>query len=298
MNNNSTINSEITFNELLKRFISYSISNNLREGTIKIYRTVGKYFIENIGDKNITEFTPIELEDYKSKRANKVEKATINKEIRSIKAIFNYAVNMELIQRNPFAKVKQIKTDDGEILSMSNLEVSMLFKVIPEGYFRNLVKFALLTGCRLSEIIYIQWNDIDFTRELIYVRNKAQFKTKTGKNREIPINDCLRALLSLIRACNSEVLKVEDYIFCKKNGDPYNKNFISRKFKSFVMKSGIDNKFHFHCLRHTLLTNLANFGTPINSLKKLAGHSNIKTTELYLHSNLEQERAYLKKISC
>ena len=66
---------------------------------------------------------------------------------------------------------------------------------------------------------------------------------------------------------------------------------ISKQFKKSVIKSGIDSKFHFHCIRHTTASWLVQKGAPLYSVSKLLGHKDIKTTQIYASlSNKELER--------
>ena len=66
----------------------------------------------------------------------------------------------------------------------------------------NIIKFALLTGCRLNEILNVQWKYINFQDRIINIFNKEDFKTKTGNQRQIPVSDELFKLLNEILGQN------------------------------------------------------------------------------------------------
>ena len=132
----------------------------------------------------------------------------------------------------------------------------------------------------------------------IHVRNKEDFVTKTGKNRDIPVSDKLLGILSEYHTIVSSNKKFNfnDYVFSNIDGSKHCKSYFSRKVKMYIRKAGLNEVYHFHSLRHTCLSQLAKKGTGIYDLKELAGHSSIKTTELYLHSCSDSLRAAVNKL--
>jgi integrase len=87
--------------------------------------------------------------------------------------------------------------------------------------------------------------------------------------------------------------KEKNYVFGKPDGSKFSTGYISKLFREFLRKAGMDGKFHFHCLRHTALTNMANAGIPAFMIKEIAGHSDIKTTQGYVHPSLNEMRNIL-----
>ena len=83
-------------------------------------------------------------------------------------------------------------------------------------------------------------------------------------------------------------IQKNNYVFCKCDGKKYSSSYISKIFKKYLKKAKLDEKYHFHCLRHTAITMFANNGLSAFEAKKIAGHSDIKTTQSYVHpSNKE-----------
>ena len=87
-----------------------------------------------------------------------------------------------------------------------------------------------------------------------------------------------------------------DFIFCKDNGFPFDKDYISKLFKDAVRAVGVSEDIHFHTLRHSFGSNLGSKGVPINDIKELMGHSSISTTQIYVHTNLENLRKGVAKL--
>jgi len=127
----------------------------------------------------------------------------------------------------------------------------------------------------LSEIINLEWDDVDMKAKLIQVKNKDTFTTKSKKERVIPISKSLKKIL---KGINNK----EGFVFSN-DGNKFNPTYASRSFKKCVRSSGLDDKIHFHTLRHSFASNLAQRGVNIYIIQKLLGHSNITTTQIYSH---------------
>ena len=167
---------------------------------------------------------------------------------------------------------------------------------------KNLIIFALLTGCRLNEICNVQWKDINFQESILNISNKDNFKTKSGKQRKIPISDELLKLLyeMIEQKPNENVLSLynpDNYIFSIRYGARLNIEYVSKAFKKILRRCNFPERYHFHCLRHTFITNLIKSGVNINYVKEIAGHSGIQTTMNYIHIVTNDLRDAVNKIS-
>ncbi len=79
----------------------------------------------------------------------------------------------------------------------------------------------------------------------------------------------------------------EGYVFCKEDGEKFTGDYFSRRFKRACRAAGMDKSIHFHSLRHSFASNLAQQGVSLYVIKELLGHSSVSTTEIYSHLNLE-----------
>jgi site-specific recombinase XerD len=77
------------------------------------------------------------------------------------------------------------------------------------------------------------------------------------------------------------------YVFCKINGERFTGDYVSKTFKQACKDAGIDKSIHFHSLRHSFASNLAQSGVSLYTIKELLGHSSIATTEIYSHLNMD-----------
>ncbi|MCI0716742.1 MAG: tyrosine-type recombinase/integrase [Chlorobi bacterium] len=289
------VNFLLTVSQLQGEVMKY-VTDNLRYSTTLFYKRVFNDLLRIIGDKHLKLITTKDIESYKSKRLEEVSPSTVNIDLTTIKTIFNIAIRFNLLLSNPVNHIKKIKIDEKERLAFNSEEVSILLSGIDNKDLRNIVSFALKTGCRLNEILNIQISDINFTDSTIAIKNKDDFKTKTGKVRFIPITNELKGLLVSIIGVEGNVFpfkNTDSYLFNKK-GYKFNKEFISKSFKKNLRRLGFPEKYHFHCLRHTYITNLIKSGVNINYVKALAGHTDIKTTERYIHLSTDDLRRALE----
>lgn len=263
---------------------------HLRKTSILLYESTFRNMERQWGNILIKFIYPNQIEKYKINRLNNgVKKSTVNIELRTMHAMFNLSVQWGFIQSNPCKGVKKFQIDEKEKLAFSEIEVRRILDHAKDKKFKNILTFALNTGCRLDEIICLQWRDVDFDQEVIIIGNKEVFKTKTGKKRYIPISIQLFEVLNSIKPPNiSECL--DNYVFGKSRYYKYDKSYISKKFKSLLRQLKFPERFHFHCLRHTFITQLVKKGVNIYDIKQLAGHSCIETTESYMHTITEDLR--------
>jgi integrase len=165
-----------------------------------------------------------------------------------------------------------------DVFSVEDFE--KLITAITDDWFKRIVIFGVLTGLRRSEITNLQLSDINFAQKTLIVHSKADFKTKSGRRRIIAVSDTAMQILNTVRSC---VNCQAEYIFTYKD-KKIKPNLLTKKLKKAVKYSKLkDQRLHFHSLRHTFASWLAQKGTSIYEIQKLLGHSDIKTTQIYAH---------------
>jgi site-specific recombinase XerD len=287
------------FNTLKVEALKYA-QTNFKNKTVFEYENVSKLFSKIAGDKDLSNISMLDAELYKTFRLKSVKPATLNKDIGTLRAIFNYGMKLKWVFENPFNLVNKISLSDRERLAFNNYEIDSLMNEIYSSSIKSFILFALYTGCRLNEIINLQFKDIDFHNELITIRNKDGFNTKSGKIRQIPMNKSIRELVRTMYSKDNIIeldrTNIDCYVFQKLNGYKYNPDYITHKFKKYLRCAGISEKFHFHCLRHTFITRLINAGVNLNYVKEIAGHASIQTTMKYIHLSTEDLKSAVNNI--
>src|SRR5580692_45467 len=138
-----------------------------------------------------------------------------------------------------------------------------------------LFQFFLCTGAREQEVMYAEWNDIDFVDNLFTVKAKANWKPKDYEEREIPIPDFL------VAALKQRMLATKgNLIFPQPEGKP--DGHMLRKLKYLAKRAGLHGQFKLHKFRKTYATLQHRAGVDARTIQKRLGHSALETTLAYL----------------
>lgn len=205
---------------------------------------------------------------------------------RTLKAGFNRAVEWGYLTENPFSKVKLPRSTKTFPIFISESELERILSNLKHSSLKDLFTLAFFTGMRLAEITNLRWSAVDMTTRAITVRNSKQFTTKNKKERIIPINQKLLSVLSN-RIPKIVSINNDEHIFQRIKGTKFNEDYVSKEFKKAVRAAELDDRIHFHTLRHSFASNLVQRGASIYVVKELLGHEDISTTQIYSHLQTE-----------
>lgn len=237
--------------------------------------------------------------------------ASLKKHALTLRNIFDYAVELGYIEKNPAIGVRLPKREETRPHRVFlNLEQAKYVLSLFEGQnLKPIVFFALYYGLRRSEILGLRWDAVDFeSKEMAIchtvVKNLtivAKDKTKNETSRSTyPLNDIAIALLKSekekqikMRAFYGKAYKDEGYVFTWEDGTSYNPDYITRKFQKVVKSSGMP-KMRFHDLRHSTASILHDLGWDIKDIQEWMRHKSIETTaDIYTHVS----KARIEKIA-
>ena len=282
--NNSTPLLSALFTELEK-------SKRLRAQSLIGYRSAVTQLKNLVGDKRVDQYTAEDLEKLKQFHS-KASDNTINTRIRGLKAVFGYAVLKGYIKTNPFSESCLIKMVKKPPVFLSQDEFQQLLKVVPSEVARDFFIVAANTGLRLNELINLSWKTVSLEKKQLVVVNGEDFSTKSGHSRTIPLNDTVLEILQR----RYEKSKRREYVFSKAMGTRFAGNYMSLAFKRAVRELGLNNHYHFHTLRHSFASWLAEREVPIFSIQQLLGHSSVNTTLIYAHLSSSQLHGAVNKL--
>lgn len=274
------------------KFIDYA-RHNLSSGTVVIYEAAFKHLEKLAGDIPLSNITPEHFDIYKTKRIEmKVKPVTINMELRSLKAAFNTAFRWRLIQNNPFNKLTLMSVPQVSPIFFKREDFQKLIKVISERWLKEIVFFAVLTGLRIGEIINLRWEKVDLERRVISIESSPTFKTKQGKRRTVPLNDTAFYILQ-----EKQKNELNNNLVFTLKGNQITVSWLTHRFKKYVVDAKLNERLHFHSLRHTFASWLVQDGVSLYAVKELLGHSDMKTTQVYSHLQPESLHKEVNKIS-
>ncbi len=199
-------------------------------------------------------------------------------------SFYKYLVFMDKIKSNPCDGIKAPKLEKKLPTYLTNEEIAKLFNIRltkPVDY-RNkaILEVMYATGARISEVINLELNQIDFEECIIRVVGKGK------KERIIPLDDvAIEALDNYINNYRPFLIKNEtcNYVFLNKNGEKISRQMIFKILKNLANKVGITKEISPHTLRHSFASNLLNNGADLRVIQELLGHENLETTEIYSH---------------
>ena len=230
---------------------------------------------------------------------------TIKRKIASVKAFFSYLDYEEIIEINPFYKIK-LKIKEPLILpkTISLKDIEKLFEYIyieKSKYNENSYKYkeivrdiAVLevligTGIRISELCNIK------KENMTYINNEIKIYGKGAKERIIPIynKDTLAALRIYEKVFYKEICD-SDYFFVNKRKNRLSSQSVRNMIKKHCKKINIDKNITPHMFRHTFATMLLDDDVDIRSIQMLLGHSSIITTQIYTHVRSNKKSQIMK----
>ncbi len=271
-----TSKKSVLFSQFQKEFLRFA-ADTFSPTTQNIYRLTFGYFIQNIGDSALEDLTMKHIDLYKAVRLHAVSEKTVNRELQALKSSMYVAVRWGCIFYNPFARLQMCREAERKPRFLNQFEAKQLIEKVKETWLKEVIFMALSTGMRRSEIINLLWKNVDLDNRSITVESNIDYRTKFGKARVVPINDVLLQML-----INKHNEKHSDLVFeCK--GKAIRSDRLTKGFKRYGERIGLDHSLTFHHLRHTFASWLIQSGVGIYEVQQLLGHSTIKMTEIYAH---------------
>jgi len=215
--------------------------------------------------------------------------------VSGVKAYYNYLVLERLIDASPaeLLEVPKLTRKLPEVLEHNEIE-SMLetMDMSRPSAQRNraIIEVIYSCGLRVSELIGLKINDIDYLEQLVLVTGKG------NKQRLIPIgSEALKhtqLYLNHIRNQQAESKSGAGILFLNNRGGALSRVYVFKLIKRLAAEAGIRKNVSPHTLRHSFATSLVEAGADLRAVQQMLGHKSITTTEIYTHL----DRTYLKDV--
>ena len=218
-------------------------------------------------------------------------KKTLCLYISSLRSFYKYLIKNQVIKINPMTLIKNPKLDKKVPKFLYYNELSSLFENVdistPLGIRDNLILELLYsTGVRVSELVSIKINDINFYDMSIRILGKG------SKMRIVLYGDSLKEALDLyLNNARSKLTKTDtNILLLNKNGTPLTDRGVRLVISKIVEKTSLKQNVSPHVLRHTFATHLLKEGADLKTVQELLGHASLSATEVYTHISNEQLR--------
>jgi integrase/recombinase XerD len=264
-----------------KQLIRYKFRNNCKINTIRNYYISISLFLTFLKSKNKNSSELIERTDLEEfvehEQDRQIKPSSMRSRLSFLYAFLRYliennAASAELLERKihikqPRALPRDIESDDEQ----------KILSVVDNVRNRAMILLLLRTGMRIGELLRTEMSDVNLEAQMIRI-NESE---KTGSGRVVYFgNDAAEALYHWLM--KRDFWKNRLFYGCGRSSISYTAAW--RIFHKYLDKSGMSHKgYTLHCLRHTYATGLLNAGMPIECLRDLLGHKNLKQTLRYAH---------------
>jgi integrase/recombinase XerD len=214
--------------------------------------------------------------------------------LQSLRSFFKWAARENHILFNPASELELPRVPKQlprSILSVE--EVAAMLNETDVGSVYGLRDRAILellysTGLRRKEVENLILGDIDFKRQVLFVRGG-----KGGRDRVVPVGARACAWLEkyLLEAREELAVAPCSALFLTDFGDPVSGAYVAQRVKRYMALAGIDRPGAAHLLRHACATHMLEGGADIRFIQALLGHTDLNTTEIYTHVSIEKLKA-------
>ena len=293
----------MNWQSLIKDFKNFlKFEKNLTENTIQSYVLDIKKLIDFIEDshtnKKADNITNNDIKQFIYTQSKIIGTRSQSRLISSIKKFFHFLEIEKLIEENPTDELEYPKIGLKIPETLTTIEIDSLinyFKNSKNNSLRNSTITEVLYSCgvRVSELINIKISDIFFEDFLIKVNGKG------NKERFVPMSKLSKIMIK--DYIGSERFNIipkkgyQDFLFLNNRGQSLTRVMIYTILNIAKKGLGFKKKISPHLLRHSFATHLIENGADISSIQKMLGHTNITTTERYLHVSKKHLIETIKK---
>jgi len=268
----------IDFKDFANKYLEFSERRHTLQ-THKYKFFVFKSFLEAVGNMPIKTITPITVENYLKTRSSNHNYNVHRKEL---SALFNWGIKRAFLTSNPCAYIDRLPVEKARKIIPTPEEIGRLFLVAGED--RPFLQVLYYTLARVDEVLRLEWEHVDFNNKVVLLGTRKRANGEMAYD-AIPMgNELCKVLQSLYRHRKSD-----QWVFF--NPVTQTRYYHRPKLmRNLCRKAGIRH-FGFHAIRHYVASQLR-LNPQVNTLtiSKLLRHTNLRTTEIYLHSIGEELR--------
>lgn len=218
-------------------------------------------------------------------RENNYSKATMARKLATLRSFFKFCNRRGMTSNNPMITIRTPKQEKRLPKFMSEDQITKLLQTPKDNDVLGARDKAMLecmysTGIRVSELVGLNMEDVDFAGSVIRVRGKGK------KERLAPMGQTAIAAIQKYLAMRGGVVKDAmpgGPLFVNKHGQRLSTRSVRRKLDKYLIEAGLDPDISPHTLRHSFATHMLNHGADLRSVQELLGHQSLSTTQIYTH---------------
>lgn len=213
-------------------------------------------------------------------------KATIARKLATLRSFYKFLVKRNRLSSNPVMSVRTPKQEKKLPHFLEYEEVKRLLETPPTDNWlgardRAILETLYSTGIRVSELVGLNMDDVDFLGEVVHVRGKGK------KERIAPISSSALQVIQHYMEFRNKRAQSGNFdskvLFVNKHGRRLSTRSVRRKMDKYLKMAGLDPSISPHTLRHSFATHMLNNGADLRSVQELLGHQSLSTTQVYTH---------------
>lgn len=281
---NPSVDEPQTVASVVDRYLTHA-KGQLSPRTYEVRRPYLNSFVEALGWRLVAEAKKIHLTEWIAEHPEWASDWTLNTVHSVIQRPLNWAVDQDIIAKNPFKGVthrpgaprRPITRD--EFQKLLRASAGRGGKPSPGARFRQVLIFLYFTGARPGEASALRWSDIDLDRGLIVLKeHKTVRLQRVPRPRVIPLHPVVLKLLITIRKRNEG-----ERVFLTYRKTPWNKNSLGLRVRRAREKAEIADDAKLYGIRHQFGTRAILNRVDIKTLSELMGHNSVVMTQHYVH---------------
>lgn len=280
-----------------ERFIAHiKIERGLSSATVNAYRNDIDRYVAWLAQQGVTQpnaITPTHVEEYIAHLSDEGQSASSrSRRLASLHMFHRFLLAENLTHIDVSANIKAPKQAQNlpDVLSIDEVTALLQAVEIPgttdPAMLRDaaLLEFMYATGARVSEVVSLNMDDLDFTQHVARVTGKG------NKQRLVPFGsyaqNAIETYIHSARnqlAAKSKTSEVQQALFLNLRGKRLSRQSVWEIIQRAGARAHIERPLHPHTLRHSFATHMIQGGADVRTVQELLGHASVKTTQIYTH---------------
>ena len=280
----------------IEKFIRYlEIEKNYSPHTVLNYKLDLEDFGKFLGEAELEKVDYLFLRKYLAiLKEKRLGTRSVGRHLSTLRSFFRFLTKDGYLKSNPILSLSSPKQEKHLPSFLTEDEVA---KLIESAFAKDeedemglrdraILETFYSTGIRISELVGLNYQDLDFIGGIVKVLGKGR------KERIVPIGD--RAIKA-IRAYTEMKKKEEEAVFLNKNGKRISTRGVRNIVGKYIRIAGTKQGVSAHTFRHSFATHLLNRGADLRSVQELLGHANLSTTQIYTHLTTDRLKSVYDK---
>jgi len=269
------------FLEYLQQVKGYS------DQTLRAYSSDMRQFLDFLAGYGEEDLFDLERKTFRAYLANLTTaayaKRTLARKLATLRSFFRFQMKKGRIKQHPMAGLKNPRLekplpkflDEEEVMTLLDAPAMRNGKLSKRD--QGILEILYSTGIRVSELVGINVEDIDFSNEVLRVRGKGK------KERLVPVGRTALNALEYYLDERGATREGSEAVFLNRFGNRITDRSIRRIIQKYCRAASLLKQVSPHTIRHTFATHLLNHGAQLRAVQELLGHANLSTTQIYTH---------------